>query len=151
MASIQEFDLPARWTSLLQDTFSEAIHNIARMWPEEQSLKVSYRIIEGYDPEFAQDILANPEHHFRAANQALQQFLLDAGEGNKVPFLRIEHLPSDQVRTVSQLRADDIGMMIAVDAVTTKSQVSVRACTWPCSNALLAGTRWKLTSPTNKS
>lgn len=120
MASIQEFDLPARWTSLLQDTFSEAIHNIARMWPEEQSLKVSYRIIEGYDPEFAQDILANPEHHFRAANQALQQFLLDAGEGNKVPFLRIEHLPSDQVRTVSQLRADDIGMMIAVDAVTTK-------------------------------
>ena len=63
MASIQEFDLPARWTSLLQDTFSEAIHNIARMWPEEQSLKVSYRIIEGYDPEFAQDILAHPEHH----------------------------------------------------------------------------------------
>jgi replicative DNA helicase Mcm len=120
MAAIQEFDLPARWTSLLQDTFSEAIHNIARMWPEEQSLKVSYRVIEGYDPEFAQDILAHPEHHFRAANQALQQFLLDAGEGNKVPFLRIEHLPSDQVRTVSQLRADDIGMMIAIDAVTTK-------------------------------
>ena len=120
MAAIQEFDLPARWTSLLQDTFSEAIHNIARMWPEEQSLKVSYRVIEGYDPEFAQDILAHPEHHFRAANQALQQFLLDAGESNKVPFLRIEHLPSDQVRTVSQLRADDIGMMIAIDAVTTK-------------------------------
>ena len=120
MAAIQEFDLPARWTSLLQDKYSEAVHNLAKMWPDERSLDVSYREVEGYDHEFAQDILANPEHHFLAANQALRQFLLDAGEGNIMPFVRIVHLPSDQVRTVSQLRADDIGMLIAIDAVTTK-------------------------------
>ena len=120
MAAIQEFDLPARWTSLLQDKYSEAVHNLAKMWPDERSLNVSYREVEGYDHEFAQDILANPEHHFLAANQALRQFLLDAGEGNIMPFIRIIHLPSDQVRTVSQLRADDIGMLIAIDAVTTK-------------------------------
>jgi replicative DNA helicase Mcm len=120
MVSIQEFDLPARWTSLIQDNFSEAVHNLAHMWPDEQSLAVSYRIIEGYDHEFAQDLLANPEHHFLAANHALRQFLLDAGHGNILPFVRIEHLPSDQTRTVSQLRADDIGQMVALDAVTTK-------------------------------
>ena len=120
MSTIQEFDLPARWTSLLQDKYSEAIHNLAKMWPDEGSLEVSYREVEGYDHEFAQDILANPEHHFRAANQALRQFLLDAGEGNLMPFVRVIHLPSDQVRTVSQLRADDIGRLIAIDAVTTK-------------------------------
>lgn len=120
MSAIQEFDLPARWTSLLQDKYSEAIHNLAKMWPDEGSLEVSYREVEGYDHEFAQDILANPDHHFRAANQALRQFLLDAGEGNLMPFVRVIHLPSDQVRTVSQLRADDIGRLIAIDAVTTK-------------------------------
>ena len=120
MSTIQEFDLPARWTSLLQDKYSEAIHNLAKLWPDEGSLQVSYREVEGYDHEFAQDILANPDHHFRAANQALRQFLLDAGEGNLMPFVRIIHLPSDQVRTVSQLRADDIGRLIAIDAVTTK-------------------------------
>ena len=120
MSAIQEFDLPARWTSLLQDKYSEAIHNLAKMWPDEGSLEVSYREVEGYDHEFAQDILANPEHHFRAANQALRQFLLDAGEGNLMPFVRVIHLPSDQIRTVSQLRADDIGRLIAIDAVTTK-------------------------------
>ena len=120
MSSIQEFDLPARWTSLLQDKYSEAVHNLSKMWPDEESLDISYREVEGYDHEFAQDILANPEHHFRAANQALRQFLLDAGEGNLMPFVRIVHLPSDQIRTVSQLRADDIGRLIAIDAVTTK-------------------------------
>ena len=120
MSTIQVSDLPARWTSLLQDKYSEAIHNLAKMWPDEGSLEVSFREVEGYDHEFAQDILGNPDHHFRAANQALRQFLLDAGEGNLMPFVRIVHLPSDQVRTVSQLRADDIGRMIAIDAVTTK-------------------------------
>ena len=58
MATMQEFDLPARWTSLLQDKYSEAIHNLAKMWPDEGSLEVSFREVEGYDHEFAQDILS---------------------------------------------------------------------------------------------
>jgi len=117
---LQEFDLPARWTSLIQDHFAEPVHNLAQMWPDEQSLEVSYRVIEGFDHEFAHDIVQHPDLHFHASNQALRQFLLDAGHSTMYPFVRIVHLPVDQVRTVSQLRADDIGMMLAIDAVTTK-------------------------------
>ena len=117
---LQEFDLPARWTSMIQDLYAEAVHNLAQKWPDEQSLEVSYRIIEGFDDEFAQNIIAHPELHFHAANQALRQFLQDEGHTAMYPFVRIVHMPSDQVRTVSQLRADDIGMMLAIDAVTTK-------------------------------
>jgi len=117
---LQEFDLPARWTSLIQDYFSEAVHNLAQMWPDEQSLEISYRTIEGFDTEFANDIVKNPDLHFHAANQALRQFLIDAGSPTMYPFVRINHLPSDQVRTVSQLRADDIGQMLALDSVVTK-------------------------------
>ena len=90
------------------------------MWPDEQSLEVSYRVIEGFDHEFAHDIVEHPELHFHASNQALRQFLLDAGHSNMYPFVRIVHLPSDQIRTVSQLRADDISHMMAIDAVATK-------------------------------
>ena len=118
---LQEFDLPARWTSLIQDHFAEAVHNLAQMWPDEQSLEVSYRVIEGFDHEFAHDIVQHPELHFHASNQALRQFLMDAGHTTMYPFVRIVHLPVDQVRTVSQLRADDIGTMLAIDAVTTVS------------------------------
>jgi replicative DNA helicase Mcm len=117
---LQEFDLPARWTSLIQDHFAESVHNLAQMWPDEQSLEVSYRVIEGFDHEFAHDIVQHPELHFHASNQALRQFLMDAGHTTMYPFVRIIHLPVDQVRTVSQLRADDIGIMLAIDAVTTK-------------------------------
>ena len=117
---LQEFDLPARWTSMIQDLYAEAVHNLAQNWPDEQSLEVSYRIIEGFDDEFAHDIIEHPELHFHAANHALRQFLRDAGHPNMFPFVRIVHLPSDQVRIVSQLRSDDIGQMLAIDAVTTK-------------------------------
>ena len=117
---LQEFDLPARWTSLIQDYFSEAVHNLAQTWPDDQSLDISYRIIEGFDTEFANDIVKNPDLHFHAANQALRQFLIDAGGATMYPFVRIIHLPSDQIRTVSQLRADDIGQMLALDSVVTK-------------------------------
>lgn len=117
---LQEFDLAARWTSMIQDLYAEAVHNLAQKWPDEQSLEVSYRDIEGFDDEFAQNIIAHPDLHFQAANQALRQFLQDEGHTSMYPFVRIVHLPSDQIRTVSQLRADDIGMMLAIDAIATK-------------------------------
>ena len=117
---MQEFDLPARWTSLLQDKYAEDIHNLSKLWPDTASLEVSYREVEGYDHEFAQDILQHPDYHFDAANNALRQFMLDAGAGNIHPFIRIIHLPPDRVRTVSQLRAHDIDQLIVIDAVTTK-------------------------------
>ena len=117
---LQEFDLAARWTSMIQDLYAEAVHNLAQKWPDEQSLEVSYRLIEGFDDDFAQNIIAQPDLHFQAANQALRQFLQDEGHTSMYPFVRIIHLPSDQVRTVSQLRADDISMMLSIDAIATK-------------------------------
>ena len=117
---LQEFDLAARWTSMIQDLYAEAVHNLAQKWPDEQSLEVSYRRIEGFDDDFAQNIIAKPDLHFQAANQALRQFLQDEGHTSMYPFVRIVHLPSDQVRTVSQLRADDISMMLSIDAIATK-------------------------------
>ena len=36
---LQEFDLPARWTSLIQDHFAEAVHNLAQMWLMNNRLK----------------------------------------------------------------------------------------------------------------
>ena len=55
--TIQEFDLPARWRSLLTEHFSEAIHNLQISWPDQQSLEISYRVIESFDPDFAVNIV----------------------------------------------------------------------------------------------
>ena len=90
------------------------------MWPDQQSLEVSYHVISTLDPEFAENILAHPDANFRAANMALHQILLDKGYGNIQPFVRILELPSTQIRPISEIRARDIDNFISLDTVVTK-------------------------------
>ena len=118
--TIQEFDLPARWRTLLLENYSEAIHNLEVTWPDNQSLEVSYREIESFDPDFARSIIEEPENNTQAANQALGQLLSELGAPRIVAFIRIVELPPDSYRTVRQLRSEDLGFMISVDAIATK-------------------------------
>ncbi|MDP6870515.1 MAG: minichromosome maintenance protein MCM [Candidatus Poseidoniaceae archaeon] len=118
--TIQEFDLPARWRSLMTEQFSEAIHNLQVSWPDLQSLKISYRVIESFDPDFAVNIVTHPELNTMAANQALRLLLTELGSKNIVAFVRIVDLPPDCYRTVRQLRSEDLGQMISVEAIATK-------------------------------
>ena len=118
--TIQEFDLPARWRTLLLDNYSEAIHNLEVSWPDLQSLEVSYRDIESFDPDFALSIIEEPENNTQAANQALGLLLSELGSPRIVAFVRIIELPPDSNRTVRQLRSEDLGSMISVDAIATK-------------------------------
>ena len=74
---IQDFDLTARWSTLLHAHFTEDVHNVAQLWPDVQSLEVSYRTIEGFDPTFAQSILEQPDLHDNASNRALRELLAD--------------------------------------------------------------------------
>ncbi len=118
--TIQEFDLPARWRSLLLDNYSEAIHNLEVSWPDIKSLEVSYRDIESFDPDFALSIVEEPEINTQAANQALGLLLSELGSPRIIAFVRVIELPSDAHRTVRQLRSEDLGSMISVDAIATK-------------------------------
>ena len=62
----------------------------------------------------------NPTFMMTHRTGLCEELLADVGYGTINPWVRIVHLPSDQVRTVSQLRSDDIGLMISIDAVVTK-------------------------------
>ena len=69
--TIQEFDLPARWRTLLIENYNEAIHNLQVSWPDIRSLEISYREIESFDPDFALSIIEEPDANIQAAEQAL--------------------------------------------------------------------------------
>ena len=120
MIPMHEADLQTRWESVLRDLFNEYLHNLAVTWPDTQSIQVSYRDLERWDLGFAESILVQPELHLEASRQAVKQVLVDEGHGTMDPFIRIVHLPGDQLRTVSQLRAEDLGQLLSIDAVTTK-------------------------------
>ncbi len=115
-----EFDLPARWRSLLTEQFSDEIHDLQVTWPDNQGLLVDYRVIEAFNPEFASSIIDNPDGHLSAANRVLRDLLIEGGSKGLNPFIRVIGLPPDRHRTVRQLRADDIGLMIGIEGIVTK-------------------------------
>lgn len=117
---IQTHDLTARWRSLLLEQYSEDLHHVEVSWPDKQSLDISYRDIENFDPEFAERLITEPDENEKAANEAAQALMRESGASNIIPFIRIVDLPPDAGRTVRQLRADDIGHLIALDAIVTK-------------------------------
>lgn len=118
--TIQEFDLPARWRTLLIENYNEAIHNLQVSWPDIRSLEISYREIESFDPDFALSIIEEPDANIQAAEQALRLLLSELGSNKIVAFVRIIELPPDSNRSVRRLRSDDLGSMISVDAIATK-------------------------------
>ena len=118
--TIQEFDLPARWRTLLIENYNEAIHNLQVSWPDIRSLEISYREIESFDPDFALSIIEEPDANIQAAEQALRLLLSELGSNKIVAFVRIIELPPDSNRSVRRLRSDDLGSMVSVDAIATK-------------------------------
>ena len=69
------------------------------------------------------------------SNRALRELLADVGYGTIQSWVRIVHLPNIEVRTVSQLRSDDIGLMLSIDAVVTKITGVALVCILQRSNA----------------
>jgi len=120
MIPMHEADLQTRWESVLRDLYNEHLHNLAVTWPDTLSIEVSYRDLERWDLGFAESILVQPELHLEASKQAAKQVLVDEGHGAMDPFIRIIHLPGDQLRAISHLRAEDLGHLLSIDAVTTK-------------------------------
>ena len=74
-----------------------------------------FRDIENFDPEFAQDIIDNPDDHIEASIRVLREVLIESGAKGMNPFVRLVGFPKDMHRTVRQLRADDIGKMFGLE------------------------------------
>ena len=54
---IQQLDVQSRWQTILQDSFSDIIHNVAQLCSDEQSITISYRDLRNFDPDFANQSL----------------------------------------------------------------------------------------------
>ena len=92
---LQKFDLPARWKTFLLEQFHDAIEDLRVTWPDLQSLEVHFREIENFDPEFAQDIIDNPDDHIEASIRVLREVLIEAGAKGMNPFVRLVGFPKD--------------------------------------------------------
>ena len=120
---LQEFDLPARWTSLIQDHFAEAVHNLAQMWPN----SIFTLQIKPFDNSYWTQAIAICTHLFASSISQATKF---------EPFPNSEQMTSVTCSPSTQL--------------LRKSQVCAHEFMLRPSNALLVVTPWSSTSQMNK-
>ena len=110
----------ARWERHFTLHHLEDVEHAIHEWPEKQSIEVPFRTVESHDPSFAQELLHEPQAMLEASEMALHAMLKDRGQTSIRPRIRIQGLPKDRQRVIRNLRSDDIGPFISIDALVTK-------------------------------
>ncbi len=110
-------EIEARWMTFLEENTD--IGALALNWPEKRSLTVSYREVYNFDQDFAGIFLVNPSLSLRCGDSALRKICKEKNY-NINPLIRVRDLPPDQRRAVRNIRQDDVGSMLAIDAIVVK-------------------------------
>jgi replicative DNA helicase Mcm len=110
-------EIEARWMTFLEE--NSDIGALALKWPEQRSLTVSFREVYSFDQDFAEIFLINPSLSLRCGDSALRKICKEKNYQIN-PLIRVRDLPPDQRRAVRNIRQDDVGSMLAIDAIVVK-------------------------------
>ena len=110
-------EIKARWMTFLEE--NSDIGALALNWPEQRSLVVSFRELYNFDQDFAEILLDNPNLFLKCGDSGLREICKEKNYQIS-PQIRVRDLPPDQRRAVREIRQDDVGSMLAIDAIVVK-------------------------------
>ena len=115
-------DPVAKWEEFLRSRYWDDLLELADSYPDERSLKIRFPDIDKFDPDFAEELLENPEEILEAARAAMLELDLPMDVYMDRAHLRIIELPR-HFKT-RELRSDHIGKLLAIDGlVRTATEV----------------------------
>ncbi|VVB71732.1 Minichromosome maintenance protein MCM [uncultured archaeon] len=122
MASKMPADPVAKWEEFLRSRYWDELLELADSYPDERSLTVKFPDLDRYDPEFAEELLENPDQILEAAQAALLELDLPMDVYMDRAHVRIIELPR-HFKT-RELRSDHISKLLAIDGlVRTATEV----------------------------
>ncbi|RAH14412.1 MAG: hypothetical protein CMB56_005860 [Methanobacteriota archaeon] len=110
-------EIEARWMTFLEENID--VGTLALNWPDQRSLVVSFRELYNFDSDFAKILFTTPSLFLRCGEKGLKKLCKEKNY-NISPLIRIKDLPPDQRRAVRDIRQNDVGKMLAVDAIVVK-------------------------------
>lgn len=126
-------DPVAKWEVFVRNRYWDELLELADSYPERRSLLISFSDLDRYDPEFADDLLENPDPALDAARTALLEIDLPIDVVLEEAHVRIVELP--QRFKTSELRSDQIGKMIAIDGLVrtvTEVRPKINSAAFEC-------------------
>lgn len=115
-------DPVAKWEEFLRSRYWDDLLELADSYPDERSLTIHFSDLDRYDPDFAEELLDNPDQILEAAGATLLEMDLPMDVYLDRAHVRIVDLPRHY--KTRELRSDHIGKLIAIEGlVRTATEV----------------------------
>lgn len=104
------------------DPYLSKIMQIADSYPDKKTLYIRFPDIDWFDEEFGRYLLLKPYNSIYAGENAIINLLTsDQVDAGVKIHLRITNLPDIQHINISQLRAEHLGQLVAVEGLVKKA------------------------------
>jgi replicative DNA helicase Mcm len=122
MASSPNKDLVDRFLRFYRNYYRDEIGQLAQRYPNEQrSLHIDYDDLYQFDPDLAEDYLAQPDQLGEYAEEALRVYDLPADVSLGQAHVRLRNLPDTvDIRSI-RVHDNHVGRMIAVSGIVRKA------------------------------
>ena len=120
MAQADNQELVARLDQFYRNYYRETIGELAQQYPSERrSLHIDWNDLYQFDPDIADDYLAQPEQLQHYAEEALRVYDLPVDVSLGQAHVRIRNLP--EVTEIRQIRSRDVNALVAVQGIVRKA------------------------------
>ncbi|OPX79232.1 MAG: Minichromosome maintenance protein MCM [Methanosaeta sp. PtaB.Bin039] len=115
-------DAVGKWEEFIRSRYWDDLLELAESYPASRSLCLSFPDLDRYDPEFADELLENPDRILEAAHIALLEMDLPLEADLSGSHVRIVGLPRHY--KTRELRSDHLGKLIGIEGqVRTATEV----------------------------
>jgi len=126
----------SKWESFYKHACLKQIEKLVGEYPEKRSLLIDFVSIEHFDPELADELLANPDYVLEAAKMAITNIDVPALELEQfLPNIRVYNLPKDRQSLLRNIEAEHLNKLIAVEGIVlsmTEVRPKLKIATWEC-------------------
>ncbi|MDX1744393.1 MAG: AAA family ATPase, partial [Halobacteriales archaeon] len=120
MATVENTELVERFDQFYRNYYREAIGELAQRYPSERrSLRVDWQDLYRFDPDLADDYLAQPDQLRESAEEALRLYDLPVDVSLGQAHVRVQNL--DEVTDIRAIRARDVNTLVAVGGIVRKA------------------------------
>ncbi|AGB36040.1 LAGLIDADG family homing endonuclease [Natronococcus occultus] len=122
MAQAGNSELVDSFEQFFRNYYDNEIKQLAQQYPNEQrSLHVDWQDLYRYDPNLADDFLAQPEQLQRYAEEALRLYDLPIDVSLGQAHVRVHNLPETESPEIRDIRARDMNSLVQVRGIVRKA------------------------------
>ncbi|ELZ23431.1 MCM family protein [Haloterrigena salina JCM 13891] len=122
MAQAGNSELVDSFEQFFRNYYDNEIKQLAQQYPNEQrSLYLDWQDLYRFDPDLADDFLAQPEQLQRYAEEALRLYDLPIDVSLGQAHVRIHNLPETETPEIREIRARDMNTLVEVHGIVRKA------------------------------